>query len=102
MITPHSQRLVIVDDFHVLRPAGRPAEADPVLLIDPDAVLSLSIALERFEPVSRRRAKVLEHFSDVELIEFPLRDRPKISRTTAPSRLGINVIVNLFGSSVRE
>jgi len=49
---------VIVDDFDVMRIAIAPAEADAPLAVDADAVLSFAIALQRFQPVARRRLQV--------------------------------------------
>jgi len=39
-----------------------PLEANPILLIDADAVLSLSIAAEGFEPVASQSDEVLDGF----------------------------------------
>src|SRR5436190_14982402 len=50
MVAP--QMLVIVDDLHDLRVAVFPDEADAVLIVDPDTVLSASIARQGFQPVA--------------------------------------------------
>jgi hypothetical protein len=47
----HGQLLVVVGDFDVVRITPAPSEADAPLVIDPDAVLSLSIASEPLKPV---------------------------------------------------
>ena len=52
---------MIVNDLHLLWPSIRPHEADPPLVVDPDAVLPCSITLQSFEPVAGRDAKVIEH-----------------------------------------
>jgi hypothetical protein len=40
----HVLLLVVVNDLDTFRPCLRPEEADPPLLVDPDAVLSLPVA----------------------------------------------------------
>lgn len=54
------------------RPA-RPLEADSPLVIDPDAVLPLPVALQSFKPVSGQDRKILNSDRCVELIQFHLR-----------------------------
>ena len=51
---------VVVNDLHLLWSGGGPHEADPPLVVDPDAVLPDPTALERLEPIARRDAEVLE------------------------------------------
>jgi hypothetical protein len=53
---------VIIDDLDIdgAGRAVRPFEADPPLIIDADAVLPLTVALERFQPVTRQDSKVLQ------------------------------------------
>ena len=49
-----------VNDLHLLPYGVGPHEADPPLVIDPDAVLSGTIALDCFEPVAGRSPEVLD------------------------------------------
>jgi hypothetical protein len=44
-------RLVIIDDLDIERVTVTPTETDPPLLVDPQAVLALAIALQRLELV---------------------------------------------------
>jgi hypothetical protein len=53
---------MVVNNFNICR-AGRPCgplEADPPLIIDANAVLTLSITLQGFESVARQSAQILE------------------------------------------
>ena len=50
---------MVVDDFHVVGVAIPPHEADAILIIDPDAVLALALAVQRFQPVSGRHTQKL-------------------------------------------
>lgn len=48
--------LVIIYDLDIAWAARafRPLETNPPLIIDPDAILALPIAFQRFKPVSRQ------------------------------------------------
>jgi hypothetical protein len=50
----------------------RPLEADSPLIVNANAVLSLSVAFQRFQPDSRQRGKVFEFDSRFQTIEFEL------------------------------
>lgn len=51
---------VIVHYLNVMRLAVPPDEADSPLVIDPNAMLTGTITLERLDAVSRRNAKVIQ------------------------------------------
>ncbi len=65
---------MVVHYLDLLRPAVVPNEADPILVIDPDAVLALPIAAEGFKVIARERAEVFESLSRVEVRQLALRD----------------------------
>jgi hypothetical protein len=58
---------MIVHEFNVRWTLGGPAKAKPVLIVDPNAVLSFAVTLQRFHPVARWRAQELERFSSIQL-----------------------------------
>ena len=76
---------MIVNDLYLLWPSVSPHEADPPLVIDPDAVLSGSVAFERLEPVSWRQPQILQGVSGSHLAQLPQRRRldPRIDRRSA-------------------
>ena len=51
---------MVVHNFHVQRIFALPAEANPPLVIDTDAVLPVPVALQRFKPISRWSAQILQ------------------------------------------
>jgi hypothetical protein len=51
---------MIIDDFDVMRLVAAPDEADPPLVVNPDAVLPGSTTLQSLEAVTGRNAKVLQ------------------------------------------
>ena len=64
---------VVVDDLDVEGIGGAPDEADAPLIVDADAVLACTVALERLEPIAGRDAKVGEGVGRIEDDEFPQR-----------------------------
>ena len=52
--------LMIVDDFRVIGVAIVPAETNPPLIIDPDAVLSQPVSAQRLQPVPRWHSRRIE------------------------------------------
>ena len=49
---------MIVGDFHIQGIAVSPAEADPPLIVDPDAVLTLSIPGQLFKAIPGRNSQI--------------------------------------------
>jgi hypothetical protein len=66
--------LVIVDDLDIMGVAVAPDKADPESVVDPDAVLTPSVAAERFQPVSREDPQIPKLVGRVQLAELPLSD----------------------------
>jgi hypothetical protein len=62
---------MVVDDLDVMGISVLPAEADTPLIIDADAVLSGSVATQRFQPVVRRDAQILEVLGIVQHAQLP-------------------------------
>ena len=61
---------MVIHNFHFVR-ARFPAEADPPLIVDADAVLSGATAFQRFQPVARRHPQVLQLRCRVQLQQLP-------------------------------
>ena len=51
---------MIVDDLYVFGTVVSPAEADAILVVDSDAVLSAAISFQGLEPVARRDAQIVK------------------------------------------
>jgi hypothetical protein len=51
-----------------------PAETDPVLIVNSDAVPPRPVSFQRFEPVGGRRRQVAQFFSAIDLHQPPKRD----------------------------
>lgn len=57
---------MVVDDLYIRGCAGGLAEADPELIVYPDAVLARSVAAQGLEPIPGRDPQVIEPASLVE------------------------------------
>jgi hypothetical protein len=62
---------VVVHDFDVVGVAAPPSEADPPLVVDPDAVLPLPIAAQSLKPVTGRDPQVVQAVRSVQHPELP-------------------------------
>jgi hypothetical protein len=51
---------MIVHDFYVVGFVPHPPEANPPLIVDANAVLTLASTNQRFQPVAGRRSQVIE------------------------------------------
>ena len=61
---------VIINDLNVVGIAVVPSKADPPLIVDPDAVLTGSVALELLEPISWRHSQIIEMLRGVDRDKF--------------------------------
>jgi hypothetical protein len=68
----HSSPSVVVHNLDLLHFAVLPHEADPILVVDPDAVLPPSIAAKCLKVISRKRTQVVESLGCVKLRELAL------------------------------
>lgn len=59
--------MVVIHYFHILGTCNRPAKADPKLVVDPDTKLTVTVASQCLETVSRRHTEVVETRGDLEL-----------------------------------
>ncbi len=74
---------MVVDDFDVVGVLFLPAEADAPLVVDADAVLAATVALQRFKSVPGRQAHDLKPVGGGELEQFPTGRALDFRRETA-------------------
>ena len=51
---------MVIHNFNVVRVFALPAEANPILIVDPDAVLPGTVAFEGFQAVAGRQLQVAQ------------------------------------------
>ena len=93
---------MIIDNAYFVRTLRRPHEADPVLVIDANAVLPLSSSTQRFEPVAAGLPEIGQHRGGVEIVEFSARHRPDTLRAHRASRSRGLAGEQIFGAAVGE
>src|SRR6266571_1596741 len=71
---------VVVHNFNVVGAAFVPAEANPPLIIDADAVLPGTVPLEGFQAVARRQPQVAQLPRAMQLRELPQSDALNLRR----------------------
>jgi len=64
---------MVVGDFNAVRVAIFPYETDAPLIVDPDTVLPLAVALQLLEAIARNRAQVVEACRSIQHLQLPLR-----------------------------
>lgn len=64
---------MIVNDLDIERVSVFPLEADAPLLIDPDTVLALAIAFQRFQLIRRRNHEIAQIGGTVQILQFLTR-----------------------------
>jgi len=65
---------MVIRNFNLEGIAITPYEADSVLVVDPDAVLSCAVALERFQAIAGENRQIREQKSGMNLCELSFND----------------------------
>jgi hypothetical protein len=93
---------VIVDYFNVDRTRIRPTKTDPILVTDPDAVLTATISPKRLQAVPGRYPQVVHDLGLIECVELPRSHRPQRPRQPLAGNLGAPTIEEVFGRLITE
>ena len=85
---------MIIDDFHIDWTIGSPHEANSPLIVDTNAVLPLSISLQRFKMIAWRYTQVIKDQGPVQLLQLSKRRSFNIDPATYTSALkeGLGVL----------
>ena len=87
---------MIVHDLHIVSVPVVPDEADAILIVDPNTVLSTPVACERLEPVAWECSKVTEVVGRMKLLKLPLSNTSDLLQPAAEparvERLGFGVL----------
>jgi hypothetical protein len=77
---------MVIDDFHVVGVTVNPSKADAPLIVDADAVLAFSAALECFKTVGRRNSQILKREGIAEYAQFATGHRLNIGKQSPGRR----------------
>jgi hypothetical protein len=87
---------MVICDFNIFGTSFRPSEADAPLPVYSDAVLSGSIPLERFQPITGRYPQVFKICRNFKLSQFPARNisdlRKSLDAVSLGKSLGIGAL----------
>ena len=84
--------LVIILHLNPVDISNLPSKTDPILIVDPNAVLSATVRPQPFETISRWYSERSEIFYAIHLIEFPSGHPPQISGTYFSGHLGVDAV----------
>ncbi len=93
---------MIINNLNGLGPAVGPLEADAVLVVDPDTVLSEPVASQFLKPICRQYPEVAHHVRLLELVQLATGDRPKSHGTHFPRGFGRTAVEDIPRSLVGE
>lgn len=79
---------MIIDDLDLVCVSSFPAETDPPLIIDPDAVLTDAISSQLLQSVSWRDTEILKGFRRIQQSKFAKRRSLDI-RSHLPNRVPV-------------
>jgi len=93
---------VVVHDLYIPGASFGPDEADPELVVDPNAMLAFPISPESLETVAWRNPEVFQGVSLVQLVQLPPGHLPEIGRACLGRRLGTVVVEDISRAPVLE
>lgn len=94
------RRLVVIRDFDFERIALFPTEADSILIVDPGAVLPLSIPSKPLQAISGRNCELADVTDAVNLRQLPPGDGPQLGRANRSSGPGFGPIENVLRATI--
>ena len=73
---------MVINNFHIFRTGLGPAEANPELPIDSNAVLTLAVTMQRLQHIAGRYFKIIQQTCSLELPNFPHGNALKIDKAS--------------------
>jgi len=93
---------VVVYDLNLGWTFLGPSEADAILFVDPNTVLSLPVAGERLQSISKWDPQILLCLGGVQKIKFSRSHGPQRLRTGASCPRGVDAVEHIFGTLIGE
>ena len=94
------RRLVVVNHLDIGRTLRCPPEANPVLIIDANAVLAAPVVPQGFQHIARRYAKVAQQESGIQVVQFAPCYATQPYRTCSTCRGRVQAVEEILGPSV--
>ena len=93
---------MVIDDLYAFRSRLRPSEANPVLLVDPDAALPFPPARQGFQTIARGNSQLLQPRDRVQLVQLAGGDAPKSPGTSPAGGLRVSSIEHILRAGIPE
>lgn len=93
---------VIVYDLYILGSGVRPGEADPILVVDPYAVLSQPITSQGLQAIPWWNTKLLQVIDGIQAIEFPGSQPPQGARAHCATGSRVPAVEDILGPRIPE
>ena len=75
---------MVINYLHRFSAGSRPTEAETELIVDPNAVLSGAVSLERLKPIARWHAQIIEPLGDLQLAQLAPRYSFDVDKASDP------------------
>ncbi len=93
---------MVIDNLYLQWSARRPAEANTISVVYPNAVLPFPVGDECFETVSGRHSQITKRLGGIKMFKLPSGNCPKFLRTRSPCGFCVTPIEHIFNASVGE
>jgi hypothetical protein len=93
---------VVVRDFDIVGISILPPETDPILVVDPNTVLTRAVATQAFQAIAWGNIQFAEFPHAVDLGEFTPHGRPNPRGASLARPTTVYTIEEVFGSAIRE
>lgn len=100
ILSPHY--LVVICNFDAIYTVVSPHKTNPELIVNPYAMLSLSIILKGFQHIARWNFQRIQRNNSINLIELSLRHSPDLLRAGIPRLFGVFSVKNILSSLISE
>ena len=95
-------RLVIVRDLDFVGISSLPTETDPVLIVDPYAVLTSPGSTQDLKSIAGRNREVSQIPYSVDLVKLPAGYRPGFQGADATRATGVSAVEDILSSPISE
>jgi hypothetical protein len=93
---------MVVCNFNLVGISSLPSEANPILIVDPDAVLSPPVAAQPFQTIPWWNSKLKQVPHPVDLIELPTGNLPQIPGTGSSGSGSVGAIKDVLAAPIPE
>jgi hypothetical protein len=73
---------MVINNFYIFRTSPGPAEANPELSVDSNAVLTLAVTMQWLQHISGRYFKIIQLACSLELPDFPQGNSLKVDEAS--------------------